>query len=169
MRIPRYSQFLDVRAPEWRSRACGIVATKMLIDALTPARGKKIATDALIARGIAKGAYINGIGWSHKGLASLARSCGFFSKNHDWFSLSPADALKKLESIGTPLLASVHKFFNPKNGGHIIVVTKIQGNTVFYLEPASRTRNTIARTTSLARFLKGWKRRVITIKKSSRN
>ncbi len=164
--IPRYSQFLHIRDPRWRPRACGIVATKMLVDFLTPHGAGKISLDAFLEEGWARGAYLENIGWSHKGLAALARAHELYGKNYDWFPLTPEAALAKLrKTANTPFLASVHKHLDPNNGGHLVVVTRLTDTTVTYLDPVSRTQSGIARTASLKKFLHGWKRRIIVIRR----
>ncbi len=162
--IPRYSQYLDVKAPAWRPRACGIVAAKMLIDFYAPEKGGAISIDELCLKGEAAGAYTQGVGWRHKGLAEIIRSFGLRSTNYDWaeYTTQEAYALLRTNTNG-PFLASVHKNFDITHGGHLIVVVKIQGKNVHYLEPASPKRDTISRTTDLQTFLTGWKRRIITV------
>jgi hypothetical protein len=163
--IPLYSQYLDVKSPEWRPRACGIVAAKMLIDFFAPEQGANISLDTLCVKGMEKGAYTPNVGWRHKGLAEIIRSFGLRSANYDWIDLSPQEAysLLRTHTNDGPFLASVHKHFNITHGGHLVVVVSIAGKTVHYLEPASHERGTISRTVDLQTFLTGWKRRIITV------
>lgn len=162
--IPLYSQYLDVKASAWRSRACGIVAAKMLIDFYAPEKGSKVSIDELCIKGEAAGAYTQGVGWRHKGIAEIIKSFGLRSVNYDWIEYTTQEAYALLRTYATgPFLASVHKNFDITHGGHLIVVTKIQGKIVHYLEPASPKRDTISRTTDLQTFLTGWKLRIITV------
>jgi hypothetical protein len=161
--IPRYSQYLDVRMRGWKSRSCGVVALKMIIDCYIP-RAQRLSADDLIALGLAREAYIPGVGWKHHGLVKLAEEFGLRGKNYDWASSTSDAALKKMHRYASlPFLASVYKHFDPKNGGHLIVVTKVDRNAISYHEPASHIRGEIQKTVTLSLFLRGWKKRVIVV------
>lgn len=162
--VPAYSQYLDVHLRGWPRRACGIVALKMLLDYLSP-RTRRMSIDNLIAFGLAREAYIPGVGWKHHGLAKLAEEFGLQGMNYDWADSSPETAFARMKRhTRLPLLASVHKHFNPKNGGHLIVVIKAEKGFVYYHEPASHSRTRIPRTVDMPTFLSGWKRRIIVVR-----
>src|SRR3989344_2190699 len=81
---PYYSQWLDVKNPDWQRRACGIAALKMAMDFLENVRSSslrhptsKLDLDDLIKKGVALGAYKPDIGWVHDGLVLLAKEFGF--------------------------------------------------------------------------------------------
>lgn len=163
-KVPSYSQFLDVTIPEWRSRACGIVALKMAMDALGASSPDP---DALIKKGMGMGAYDPMHGWRHKGLAEMARYYRLLAGPYDWTGTTRQAAFRRLkETIRRgPCLASIHKDFNPENGGHIIVVTRISKLWVFYNEPGARKRRSVRRKVPHAVFLAGWNQRGIIVKK----
>jgi ABC-type bacteriocin/lantibiotic exporter with double-glycine peptidase domain len=162
--VPAYSQYLDVRLHGWPKRACGIVALKMLLDYLSP-RMRRMNIDNLIVFGLAREAYIPGVGWKHRGLAKLAEEFGLEGKNYDWADIDPKAAFVRMRRHAHfPFLASVHKHFDSKNGGHLIVVTKVEDGLVHYHEPASHSRARIPRTVDTTAFLSGWKRRIITVR-----
>ncbi len=162
--VPAYSQYLDVHLRGWPRRACGIVALKMLLDYFSP-RMRSMSIDNLIAFGLAREAYIPHVGWKHRGLAKLAEEFGLRGDNYDWANKDPRAAFALMQRHARfPLLASVHKHFDPKNGGHLIVVTKVEKEVIHYHEPASHSRARIPRTVDIPTFLAGWKRRIIVVR-----
>ena len=163
--VPAYSQYLDVKNRAWKRRSCGIVALKMVMDVLSPKRAKTRTLPRLIKKGVRMGAYIRNVGWSHHGLARIATSFGFRSKNHDWFKESPREAFRKLRRhlARGPVIASIHRNLEPGFSGHLVVVTGFERGIVLYNDPDSRTRHDIPRRAPLKKFLKGWKRRAVTV------
>lgn len=74
LQMPAASGFASLdEALFWRDRACGIACVCMLINALT---GRTERLGAMIAEGLSRKAYINGVGWSHAGLAGLLQAHG---------------------------------------------------------------------------------------------
>lgn len=165
-KLPAYSQFLDIKDKGWEKRACGIVSLKMVLDFWSKKAGIKYPPVDELIKKYHRGAYINKIGWSHKGLARIARRYGLKGENCDWAHYSTKDALALLETklAIAPVIASIHKNLNPALPGHLVVITEIKKDKIFYNDPDSKTRNKIKRSASLKQFLKGWKRRVIVIK-----
>lgn len=161
-RIPRYSQHLDIREPEWQPKSCGVVAVGMVLAYW----GNRSKPQRLLREALFLGAYVPGIGWAHRGLAELAEQQGFYGKNFDWFSEPPVRAFEKLirHVNRYPVIASIHKQFKVENGGHLIVVTGIHDGFVFYHEPDSTGREEIERSTPIETFIYGWKRRIIVVK-----
>lgn len=62
-----------------------------------------------------------------------------------------------------PILASVYKNLKPNGSGHLVVISAIQNDRVFWHEPAAKNRKDIPQKTSLKKFLAGWKKRIIVI------
>ncbi|PIP58191.1 MAG: hypothetical protein COX02_01645 [Candidatus Vogelbacteria bacterium CG22_combo_CG10-13_8_21_14_all_37_9] len=157
------SQYLDVSDPDWQTRACGIIALKMVLDSLnyqTP------SADKMIAEGLKQEAYLPGIGWKHVGLANLAKFYGAQARNYDWLDLSLSEAEKELTKyLGqTPILASIFKQFEPDNpGGHLIVLIGLENNRIIYADPEIKDHNKIICSIKKEKFLQGWKRRVIVV------
>lgn len=163
-RVPRYSQFLDVKSNVWRRRSCGIVAMKMVLDYWRgTARTPSLAT--LIREGAASHAYLRNAGWRHAGLSALARRHGLAGRRLDWRKLTAVQAFEKLrrEAKRAPTITSIHRNLDPKRGGHLVVVTGIEKGTVFYHDPDSKSRRGVARRARTAKFLKGWRRRAIAV------
>jgi len=162
--VPLYSQYLDVKDGSWRNRACGIIALKTAAEYWSP---KGIAADKLIEAGLEINAYLPEIGWRHKPLAKLAdKAYSLKGKNFDLANLPSAAAWRRLNYYlnQQPVIASVYKNFKPGQSGHLIVLTKSDGNKVYYHEPMSRQRKKICRQTPLGKFLVGWKKRFIVIR-----
>jgi hypothetical protein len=160
-----YSQFLDVQSPEWRDRACGIVALGSMMAHWDVADAPSL--DDLITIGVQNGAYLPGVGWKHQGIVELATRYGLAGKCFDWFAEDPWVAfLKFIELLGDgPVIASIHRDFDVKNGGHLVIVEDANG-VVRYHDSAARERTDIERTASVGTFLVGWKRRAIAIRRS---
>ncbi len=158
---------------EWRDRGCGVASMHMLLrllaatDPLTPQPTlEKLLSDAQHV-----GAYIPNIGWSHAGLATLARTYGLVGFHRDNNDKSPtpltdAAALKQLRSDlkHVPVIASVHKRFNPKLHGHIVVVLSCTEDTVTIADPMFRTATQGIYEIPVAKFLRGWKKRTIIVR-----
>jgi len=165
--VPAYSQHLDVKNRAWRHRGCGIVALKMVLDHwhATGRIPRTASLPRLIREGTQKSAYLRNVGWVHRGLAMLAGAHGLTGRNYDWAKETPARAFKKLqrEARRGPVLASIHRNLNSKNGGHLVVIIGIRDGAVFYHDPDSKTRRGIARRASIKKFLNGWKRRIIAV------
>lgn len=160
-KVPEFSQHLDVKEKEWKSRACGVTALKMLLEYNN---SDSPSIDELIKIGVEKDAYIPNIGWKHRELAEIARDFKLKSRNFDWANLAPEEAFKKLKSYfpENPVLASIYKDFDDRKGGHLIVLTGMENDTIFYNEPYAKKRQEIRRSVHKDKFMKGWKRRIIT-------
>ena len=161
---PKLSQRIDVKSKYWKSRSCGIVSLKMIMDYWKkPAGGVGLA--ALIQNGVKIGAHDKRHGWRHKGLVNLAKKYGYQGQNYDWFKNSPQKAFLKLtKKIGVPAIASIHSGLNPKKPGHLVVITGIRGKKIYYNDPDSAKRKHVAKVASIEKFLRGWKRRIIIVR-----
>lgn len=169
--VPEFSQFLGVAKEEWKKRSCGVVSLSMVLNYLNPSFGGSILTHWLIDRAMERGdCYLEGIGWRHKGLVALAEEFDYAGKCFDFFNKSDEKALKKFFSLlrKGPVIVSVYNDFDPENrGGHLIVAKGFDkgGETMIFInDPAvceKYGKKTMA--VSLDRFIKGWKRRFISI------
>ena len=140
--LPLVSQYLDMPLASWKARSCGIAALATVVEFYT---GVKISLRSHFKNARAVGAYMLGVGWKHKELAALGAQFGLSGKNFDWANETGARAWKnlKLALKRGPIIASIHKDFMKTNDGHLIVVSAIKNDLVFYNEPASKTRKGI--------------------------
>ena len=160
--VPLRSQHLDITDSFWKQHACGIVSLGMVLAFYR----KKFGTyDHLLRQGIRMKIRKEGVGWIHAGLARLAQTYGLSAKPYDWHRSLADDAFLKLASLLEygPVIASIYKNFNPKNSGHLIVITGYRDGYFYYNEPDSPLAKTIKRKISKDRFMRGWKKRVIWI------
>jgi ABC-type bacteriocin/lantibiotic exporter with double-glycine peptidase domain len=159
--VPFYSQFGDISSPKWRKVACGVTALAMIInyyetDATSP--------DTLLQQGIDDGAYVSGAGWSHQGLALLSEKYGFEGKPHDLSGSAGTIAFAKFKELlkDGPAIVSVHYKMDPKNPiPHLVVINGIDGETLYYNDPAAREPK---KEISAENFQKAWKKRFIIIR-----
>lgn len=160
--VPFYSQFNDITSPEWQRVGCGIADIAMLIEFHKP--GSVSSVDELLQEGIAGDAYLDDAGWIHQGLIRIAEKRGLTGETYDFSYLGKEGALAQLERhlIDGPVIASVHYTLDPTNPiPHLIVVTGIEGDVVYYNDPAGESGNS---SISVSKFLKAWKDRFITIR-----
>ncbi len=166
---PFHSQYREL-PEEWRHRGCGLVALYSVLEYWEKERGRSALPTLpdLLEEGIEDGAYIDGIGWSHVGLASLARRNGYEAWNRDLPKESPelapdeAFGLLAVDISRGPVLASVWKNYDPEEkGGHIVIVYDTRGDQVMVLDPEATSESAAYGIVDRARFLRGWKRRYI--------
>ena len=159
--VPFYSQFDDISSPVWQPRSCGIASAAMLIEHYT--RGS-VSVDALLYEGIAIGGYIDNVGWKHNALVQLAVRHGLSGRAYDYAQTSMTVALEHIRAaLDTgPVIASVHYRFDIHSGiPHLVVITDMEGDTVFYNDPADDVGGG---SISLDSFKRGWKKRYIEIR-----
>ena len=162
---PSYSQHLDVTKQEWPHRACGAVAVAIMLDGLSQ---KTVATpDELIDRGVEIGAYKEGIGWYHRGLAELARAYGYAGENYDWSKEDDAYARERLGEflLTGPVIASMRSGFSSAFG-HLIVLRSLAGGTALLHDPQCTPRDRVEQTIPEGRFFEYWSKRIIVIRQS---
>lgn len=164
--VPFYSQFADIQAQEWRNKSCGIASLAMLINFYKPGT---ITPQKLLTQGINSGAYISDAGWSHQGLANLATKHGLVGKTYDLSKLDAQTAFEQFKNtlVVGPAIASVKYKFEPTNPiPHLVVITDIEGDIVFYNDPAAGGGD---KQISKDTFIKAWKKRFITIRPQAEN
>ncbi|OGZ20058.1 MAG: hypothetical protein A2494_02285 [Candidatus Lloydbacteria bacterium RIFOXYC12_FULL_46_25] len=156
--VPFYSQFKDITSPKWKKVGCGIASLAMVIEYYEP---NTVSVDKLLGQAIDSGAYQNNAGWIHKGLVSLSRKYGLDGKAYDLSSGDKETALKALKSHlkDGPVMVSVHYKFDPKSTiPHLAIINGIDGDIVYYNDPAMDKGGKQISTTQ---FLKAWKKRFI--------
>jgi len=160
--VPFYSQLQDISSTKWKKLGCGIASTAMLIEFYKP--GAISSVDSLLDEGIASGAYLNGAGWIHKGLASLAEDYGLTGRNYDLSTASMNTAFTQFKTALNegPVIASVYYTFDPQSPiPHLVVVNGIDGDTVYYNDPSEKSgKGSISAT----KFKKAWKKRYIEVR-----
>lgn len=163
-KVPFYSQFTDITSPQWQKVGCGIASLAMLIDYYTD---ESVSVDALLARGLAAGAYLDDAGWIHAGLIALAQKYQLDGESVSGFpSMDRAFAALVAELERGPVIASVHYTFEPTNPiPHLVIITGVRDGRVFYNDPAETTGG---HSLSEAKFKRAWKQRYITIRPVSR-
>lgn len=127
----------------------------------------RLDVDSLLSEGIRSGAYDDTAGWSHAGLIALAKSYGLTGESHSLAHLDASAAFAELESVllAGPVMASVHYTFEPTNPiPHLVVVTKVEGDRVYFNDPAESAGNSSIPT---KKFMAAWKQRYIEIRPQS--
>lgn len=158
MKFPAYSQHVHVTDPAWQYRSCGVVSLLILMEALNPETST--TPDLLVKEGLELGAYKEGVGWYHAGLARLATAHGFTSTNKDWSQLPSTEARSLLlkELSEGPCIASVK---NAK-GGHLIVIEGIEQDEVVIHD--CEEKEGVRKTVPLETFFDIWTQRIISVK-----
>ena len=160
-KVPKYSQHLHIETKEWRDKSCGITSLGMLLAYHeTP-----ILLSQLLAEGLLQNAYLPKIGWKHKGLVDLAREFERKGENFDWAQLDDQAAFENVKKhlLKYPVLASIHHKFDKGNGGHLIVLTGIDENNIYYNDPDATSEEAVVGTVKIDTFINGWKKRIIVI------
>lgn len=160
--VPYYSQFADIPAVEWQKKGCGIASLAMTIGFYT---GDEISLTNLLKEGLVSGAYVKNVGWSHEGLSKLVAKYGLEGEIHDFNRMKSQKAMAELKEVlkDGPVIASIHNKFDPNATlGHLVVLTGFNDQYIFYNDPATRSDRQI----SNANFLRGWKKRVISVRQA---
>lgn len=163
--VPFYSQFQDIDQAAWRKVGCGVTSLAMIISFYHPAKNDdRVSVSTLVDEGIASGAYIKGVGWSHLGLVRLGEHYGLKGETYDLSALDTASAFAQFETLLAmgPVIASVHYKFDPQSTTpHLVVITGIADGRVYYNDPAGHIGG---QSLSIADFLRGWKKRFIVLR-----
>lgn len=159
--VPFYSQFHDIHAVKWQKLGCGIASLAMLIEYYQPGI---VSVNTLLEEGIDAGAFINGVGWTHRGLALLASKYGLEGANYDFSRLDMSVAFAQFEKFlkEGPVIASVHYRFDPESLiPHLVVINGINNDTIYYNDPSGTSAGGKI---SIQDFMKGWKKRFIVVR-----
>lgn len=168
--IPPFISQYATLPPEWGSRGCGLVALKIVLDYWhsVDRRHQTFPLSQLLIGALEDGAYLNGVGWTHGGLAAQGSKLGYKSFNRDLprehEGMSNSDALDILKKavLGGPVLVSVWKGFDQaQKGGHIVVVYEISGGYVHLIDPEKESEAEGRTEMSVEQFSKGFKQRFI--------
>lgn len=159
--VPLFSQISDISSVPWQQKGCGVAGVAMIVEFYKP---KTTTVDKILAEALKAGAYVKNVGWSHSGLASLAVKHGLVGKTIDLSTYKNDAALSHFKDIVKegPVIASIHRGFNPKSPyGHLVVVTGFDDKLVYFNDPGKHDG---IRTVAVADFIKGWKKRLIVIR-----
>ena len=159
--VPLFSQISDISSVAWQQKGCGVADVAMIVEFYKP---KTTSVQEVLVEAIKGGAYVKNVGWSHEGLASLAIKHGLIGKTIDLSTLKNSAALSQFKNIVKkgPVIASIHRGFNPKSSfGHLVVITGFDDKLVYYNDPGKRDG---IKTVALSDFMKGWKKRLIVIR-----
>lgn len=172
--VPFESQYEGITNPEWKWRGCGIIALHMVMRYWYERDVAQVLTtiDKLLTAGLSSGVYLEGIGWSHRGLAGLAKSFGYVGFNVDHAAKGPTPKdereswrILKDELRKGPILASMYHNLDPeRGGGHIVVVTGFADGLVSFNDPEEINEFEGKKIIVLEQFLRGFKRRFIVIR-----
>lgn len=158
--VPFYSQFKDITSTKWQKVGCGIASLAMILDYYKPA----VSVDTLLRQGIAADAYLGGVGWTYKGLISVGKKYGLDGISYDLRKMDTKKAFNqfKVQLQDGPVIASVHYKFEPTNPiPHLVVINSLDGDTLYYNDPAEKTGEKQISTTD---FLQAWKKKFIVIR-----
>ncbi|MDP3729423.1 MAG: cysteine peptidase family C39 domain-containing protein [bacterium] len=174
---PHFSQHLHIKDKDWKQKSCGIVCLAMILNYF----GKNIPPEKLLEIGLNfkfsyKGseyfAHTPSFNWIHWGLARIAKKFGFQGIVYDWSvnnevckKLNKKAAFDKLTKLleKYPLMASLNKTFSGKGKGHLIVLTGIDKNRIFYNDPDYKIKKHSCKNISKTKFLKHWTKRTIVV------
>ncbi|OGD67078.1 hypothetical protein A2442_00435 [Candidatus Campbellbacteria bacterium RIFOXYC2_FULL_35_25] len=159
--VPFFSQFEDISAVKWQKIGCGIASLAMLVEYYEPG---EVSVDTLLNEGIASGAYLKDAGWIHRDLALLADDHGLEGMNYDLSSANMDTAFAQFETAVEegPVIASVHYTFDPQNPiPHLVVISGIDGDVVYYNDPAGKSEGG---NLSVGAFKRAWKKRYIEVR-----
>jgi uncharacterized protein YvpB len=132
MDIPFYSQHAVDVPIEWRDRACGIIALRMVIESKT---GNILDPKVLIETGVMNGAYSPGIGWKHDGLVALAMKYGLPSYRKEFTDTTQGIEFIKLAlDKGEIVISSIR--IDGKKGTHLIVLVGFDEKGFYYHDSA---------------------------------
>jgi len=163
LEVPHRIQYYDIDDDKWQGRSCGIVSLAMVLEYY----GIQVGMDELIKLGLEKNGYINKIGWKHQIICDLAKHYGLEACRTEEDTV---DSLMEALEQNEPVIISIHKNFEPENGGHLTVLNGYfvsnQELMGFYVnDPVGASYKHQNQFIKLEKFLCGWKKRAIYVKK----
>lgn len=186
LKVPYYSQFKDTKRGDWKNKACGIVALKMVLDFY---KKTSPSIDELYKRGLEFGGYLKNVGWYHHSLARLAQKLGYQAVTRSWNI--PKQSLKHLKKRGFrtkdikiinqqqlregiftlkdeldathPVIVSLPRSFTKGGLGHLVVLIGYDKNGFYINDPDDSERAGQKVSLNYEKFKKIWKKRAIFI------
>ncbi len=158
LQIPFYPQIWDLEkwkelgfksfedAEYWQNSSCGILCLKMGIEGILNDTIEPVSK--IISKGESLNAYSHQSGWSHRGLATLAKSYGIEALVKE--KVNNDDLIHFLNQGYLAIISTKWAFqgkrnlkekllFWKKNGGHLALVTGYEKNSGFYVNHTSIT------------------------------
>lgn len=171
LNVPYYSQYSAEVPEDWQPRSCGIVALRMALAFVTHAAP---TPQDLINEGVARGAYLSGIGWKHDGLVSLAEKYGarahrreFKGRRGTWrlvmrvtgavHARQGLSYLRRALKEGTVPIVSIR--VEGSRDTHLVPLVGFDQHGFTYHEPAAE--DGANRTMTTTEFLHAWRRLAI--------
>jgi ABC-type bacteriocin/lantibiotic exporter with double-glycine peptidase domain len=159
LEVPHWGQYLDITADFWKGRSCGITSLAMILDYY----GIKFDLAELIEQGVKIDNYNPAIGWKHQTIVDLAEKYGLSA--HRTENETVENLVAALDA-DEPVIISIHKNWDPENGGHLAVINgyfetdgKIEG---FYVcDPVGAPYKHKDQFIPIDKFNHGWKKRAI--------
>lgn len=186
LEVPYYSQFKNTQKEEWKNKACGIAALKMVLDFYKPTG---LSIDDLYQKGLDIDGYLENVGWYHHGLANIAKSLGFIGITRLWsipeeyiprltgrgFTQEDLEIMSKElleEGIFTlknelnqnhPVIVSIPRDFKQDGSGHLAVLIGYDEEGFFVNDPDDEKQDGQKVKLSFEEFKKVWTKRAIII------
>lgn len=160
--VPLHYQISEIKSIDWKQKGCGVASLAMLVDFYKPDDTASVQT--LLEQGLRAGAFQKGVGWTHQGLANLAKKYGLVGTTYTLAGMKNGDAFPQFEKLlgDGPVIASIHRNFDPKNSaGHLVVVTGFDKDFIYYNDPGKHEGK---RKVAISDFLKGWKKSFIVVR-----
>lgn len=125
--VPYYSQYLDVSDENWKSRACGILCLKMVIDFY---KQSNLSADEFLKEGISRGGF-GPSGWIHDILVDMAKDFDMTSRRKEYKSQDDNEesAIKEILNFlenNQPVIVSAVKNFSEPDKFHLVVLTGLE-------------------------------------------
>lgn len=170
LKVPYYSQFIDVKDRYWMPRSCLIVCTKMILDFYN--KGKDISLNDLISKGNEEGGYGKS-GWFHDAIVRLFIEFGLTSHREEKIEIeSGLIHIKESLDSQNPLIISIVKDILGQKKFHTVVITGYEENdgkiTGLYFhdpESTSEDRNREALFVDVEIFKAEWRKMAIFVGK----
>ena len=151
IKVPYYSQYLDVTDELWQPRACGVACLKMLLEA----KGASVPIlDEMIAQGCAIGVH-GEYGWKHDGLVALAKQYGEKISRAEWRKsegktpdeLNDEGIIFIISKLKTkkPVIISAIRKFKESDKFHMVILTGFREECrevsgFYYNDPDARSK-----------------------------
>lgn len=172
--VPFISQHVGIGDRQWKWRGCGVASLAMAMAYWhqQSAGNASESLDALIEKGLAIGAYREGVGWVHAGLVALAQQYGYRAEAFDYADKgkTPKTMPETWELLASaltegPVLASVFPGLDPqRGGGHIVLVTGIDDELVYFNDPEESLARDGVRMVARHIFEQGFKKRFVVVR-----